>query len=310
MWSIFSWFSRFFSRSKERGKRKRGNALASSRHTLHSESNLSNMTTNATLLPSNVTILSVIILKHIKLENNQSHIEIIVDSETNGLKALSLNEKYYKLFKSIHNQKNAYRLETDIGDILTIDIIKNLRNKQWQLMTSHSFTHFAVQKVIESNFYFERISTSSISSSNHYEDHSDLVSSASASKDDPNTPQVILANTALHPSPTHAPSTEQKLPEEKQKLSNQTTGSPASSSSSKVENTNSTSQHISQTGIKLEPKIDPQQITFVKPIVDTDKPKPVADPEVMAFILDKTGQTKGPYSFASRPTVAGKFIFF
>eukprot|EP01040_Poterioochromonas_malhamensis_P016052 gene16052-18120_t len=265
------------------------------------------MTTNATLLPSNATILSVIILKHIKLENNQSHIEIIVDSETNGLKALSLNEKYYKLFKSIHNQKNAYRLETDIGDILTIDIIKNLRNKQWQLMTSHSFTHFAVQKVIESNFYFERISTSSIPSNNNYEDHSDLVSSASASKDDPNTPQVILANTALHPSPTHAPSTEQKLPEEKQKLNNQTNGSPlSSSSSSKVENTNSTSQHISQTGIKLEPKIDPQQITFVKPIVDTDKPKPVADPEVMAFILDKTGQTKGPYSFASRPTVAGQ----
>lgn len=242
---------------------------------------------------TNSVVLSMLLLKHIKQENNQSLIEIVLDPDSPSLKLTSLSDRYLKQFRAINGQKNAYRMETDTGDLIILDVIKNLRSKAWSLMTSHAFTHFAIQKIVESDFYFERV----VSPTGEYSYtplHVKEVRPESTATNNNN-------NNNHHPQQQqhhdHVPSVEQKNSEEKTRVN----PSPVI-----VQQTQSIPpvQARPEEAVPKSPEPGSVQYTGLARTDPEKQPKPVTSPEVVALILDKTSHTnKGPYGFASRPSM-------
>lgn len=99
--------------------------------------------------------MNMLIVKHLKHENNRSVIEIVIDREMTNLHGV-LPETMEKLFLVAQGHKNTYRYETSPGDLVILDILKVLRKAHWALMTSHSFVHLSIEKTVESHFYFEK----------------------------------------------------------------------------------------------------------------------------------------------------------
>lgn len=91
-----------------------------------------------------------------KQESVRSVIDVVVDKEITTLSGI-VPEEMEKHFRQVGHQKNTYRMETEPGDLLVLELMKSIRKKQWQLMTSHSFVHLSIEKIMESHFYFERV---------------------------------------------------------------------------------------------------------------------------------------------------------
>lgn len=100
--------------------------------------------------------INMLVIKHMKQESVRSVIDVVIDKEINNLNGI-VPEELEKLFRPLPHHKNTFRLETEPGDLLVLELMKSMRRKQWQLMTSHSFVHLSIEKIMESHFYFERI---------------------------------------------------------------------------------------------------------------------------------------------------------
>lgn len=310
-----------------------------------------------------MSIMNMLILKHIKQESGISFVDIVLDSETNGIKSLYLNEKITKQFKSIANQINSFRIETEYGDLIVLDIMKSLRSKSWSLMTSHSFTHFAIQKVIESDFYFEKFASNfapaiangvqanhstattvvqlntttetlgaspmminPLAASAHNTPNPGLRSSlkpqSQQQKDHPETPlDDRFRSPTAEVKPLNLKSNDSPVPV------NLNGGSARNSLTSTGSFHLISNPPVSTTTIQPAPAVAPvvapvvsaPSVPVIAPATNTASnptnipatsnpqlEKPQTSPEVMALILDKTTQQKGPYGFASRQSIIGK----
>jgi hypothetical protein len=260
-------------------------------------------------MATTVHFLSMIILKHIKQENGQSFIEIVLDPELSSLRSLPLTDKFLSSFRAINGQKNAFRYETNHGDLAILDIMKLLRGKSWALMTSHSFTHFAVQKVVESHFYFERIQgepspslASSVNSSLPVPYPSNNAGQIPSSEEKTNKPSTSrpVDSRAFPQAYQHATTTvqQQQAPVPPPQVQQPTIQPEHSQLSKEKHDKVGTAPKLS-----VNEPTDKQQSSPTTSTPSTTTPRPHANPEVLAFVLDKTSthtKTAGPYGFATR----------
>jgi hypothetical protein len=146
-----------------------------------------------------------------------------------------------KLFYDSFDEKNAFKAESDNSQSMLLEVLKNLRINQWNLITSHSFAHMSMEKTVETHFYFEK---------------------------------------------TNAPPITQSYNQVRSSLYNA--------------NPNRAGDHVYQESIEYKSSS----------AGSSQAPKkPVAPPEVIALLLEKTSVQSGPYGLAKKQAgLAGKLL--
>lgn len=113
--------------------------------------------------------INMIVIKHFKQEVGRSVLDLCLDKELPNLLAIlpiDLEKCFYPKF----GDKNLFRSESDQTESLLLDVMKHLRLNKWNLLTSNSFAHLSLEKTVESHFYFEKVTKSTIVTSKSTED--------------------------------------------------------------------------------------------------------------------------------------------